>query len=669
MAKTTQHVLLIGIIGWIVLFTNLGGPRLWDRDEPRNAGCTREMLARGDWITPVFDGELRTHKPILLYWCMMTAYAVFGVTEFAARFWSATAALGTALLTYGIGRRMFSPAVGLWGAVILVTTLMFDVAAHAATPDSLLMFWSTAAIATYVWGTFLPSRERPAESAGTLVRLIPTWPVAVVMYACMGVAVLAKGPIGVLLPTAVIGMFLLIQRLPPRLPSEYGNRAHVWVERMRGLLRPFAPWHFAKTCWSMRLPTAAVVVLIVALPWYWAVAQRTEGAWIRGFFLDHNLGRAAQSLEGHRGSFLYYPLALLVGFFPWSVFAVPTILEIAGRLRRRAAEQVGLTLAIGWIGVYVGLFSIARTKLPSYITPCYPAVALLVGCFVASWIDGTSRVAKVWPRAALVCLGVIGMVLTIAIPVAATWYLPGEQWLASLGLLPTLAAICGLVMLRRDARRLAASAFGTGAIAFATALFAIGAARVDTHQTFDTFVQILRKRSPEVQVGTLGVSEPSWVFYTGRPLDRLYAPQLLPNKLPDVWSDASSGGPADALSGGPADALSGGPADALSGGPADALSGGPADRVIPGARSPRDWQAKPARDVWGYLSVSPHRYAITSEQYLRSIGRLPDGVQVVARTPYFLQDDTLVLLGTGPSLARTPPRPQNENAPQKTWHR
>ena len=107
MNSTARHILLIVILGTLVLFSNLGGPRLWDRDEPRNAGCAREMLERGDWVTPVFDGELRTHKPVLLYWFMMTAYAVFGVNEFAARFWSAATAIGTALLTYGIGRRLW----------------------------------------------------------------------------------------------------------------------------------------------------------------------------------------------------------------------------------------------------------------------------------------------------------------------------------------------------------------------------------------------------------------------------------------------------------------------------------------------------------------------------------------------------------------------------------
>ena len=72
MTSTLRHLAIILVVAVVVLFTNLGGPRLWDRDEPRNAGCTAEMLARGDLITPVFDDELRTHKPILLYWFMMT---------------------------------------------------------------------------------------------------------------------------------------------------------------------------------------------------------------------------------------------------------------------------------------------------------------------------------------------------------------------------------------------------------------------------------------------------------------------------------------------------------------------------------------------------------------------------------------------------------------------
>src|SRR6056300_67173 len=100
------HLAAISLIAGVVMFTNLGGPKLWDRDEPRNAGCAKEMLERGDWVTPVFNGELRSHKPVLLYWFMISAYQVFGVNEFSARLWSAIFALGTCYCTYGIGRRL-----------------------------------------------------------------------------------------------------------------------------------------------------------------------------------------------------------------------------------------------------------------------------------------------------------------------------------------------------------------------------------------------------------------------------------------------------------------------------------------------------------------------------------------------------------------------------------
>ena len=90
---------------------NLEGPRLWDRDETRNARCTVEMLERGDWAVPYYNGQVRHVKPAGMYWFMMSAVSVFGATEFAFRFWGAVAGLVTALATYHIGRRLFAPEV------------------------------------------------------------------------------------------------------------------------------------------------------------------------------------------------------------------------------------------------------------------------------------------------------------------------------------------------------------------------------------------------------------------------------------------------------------------------------------------------------------------------------------------------------------------------------
>ena len=288
-----RHILFLFAVSGLTFFTRLGAPALWDRDEPRNAGCTLEMMARGDWVVPMFNGELRTHKPVLLYWLMMPAYRVFRDPEFAARFWSAALGVGTVLMTYFIGRRLFNATAGLWAGIILSTTILFTLVARAATPESLFVFCLTAAKLTYVVGAFKPKdaeveRPVPTEPRGRPWgdgRYFVAWPFAAAMYALMGLAVLAKGPAGLVLPTATIGMFLLLMRQPGPAPRVTESSL------LRRLAAPFAPAHFLRTAWSMRPITALLVASAVALPWYALVWHRTDGAWVRGFILEHNLGR------------------------------------------------------------------------------------------------------------------------------------------------------------------------------------------------------------------------------------------------------------------------------------------------------------------------------------------------------------------------------------------
>ena len=85
LSSQSRDVVLLIAVGVLIFFANLGGPPLWDRDEPRNAGCAAEMMAANDWIVPTFNAELRTHKPILLYWLTIASYSVFGISEFGAR--------------------------------------------------------------------------------------------------------------------------------------------------------------------------------------------------------------------------------------------------------------------------------------------------------------------------------------------------------------------------------------------------------------------------------------------------------------------------------------------------------------------------------------------------------------------------------------------------------
>jgi 4-amino-4-deoxy-L-arabinose transferase-like glycosyltransferase len=540
----------------IAFLTNLGGPRLWDRDEPRNAGCAREMLVAGDWVVPVFNDELRTHKPILLYWLMMLSYTLFGITEFAARFPSALLGVGTVLLTWFIGCRLFRPSAGLWAGIALATALMFGVASRAATPDAPLIFFSTLAIAVYVAGT--TGRDVPggigtgqgprAKGQGDNRRLLRPQPsplspfvrwfpdrwTAAGMYAVMGIAVLAKGPVGLVLPTAVIGMFLLIQRLPSPGPATRSTTDSVLARLGTGavrLLRPFAPLHFLKTCWAMRPVTAVLAAATVALPWYVLVHLRTEGAWTEGFFVTHNFERATEAMEGHRGGILFYPVALIVGFFPWSIFWLPVLLETVRLIRRPPQTESstdsepsrwrdGSIFACCWIGVYLGLFTLARTKLPSYITPCYPAAALLTGLFIDRWLQGEYEFTPLWRRLAFGSLVLVGVGVAVVLPILAFLLLPGEGLLGLLGLIPLTAGIIALVCVERERQRLAMYATTAGAVLLTTTLFSVVTMRIDAHRPLEEIVTAIYggTEREQVEIGGLSGIEPSWVFYAGQPI-------------------------------------------------------------------------------------------------------------------------------------------------------
>ena len=137
MGQLFRHQLWIVLAASVVFFTNLGAVRLFDKDETLYASCAREMLQRGDWVVPVFNGELFPDKPPLMYWLMISGYSLFGVTEFAARFWSAAfvarrARAGRLAVLVRSVRVPRSPAAPVGRAVVVVVGAPVAVRAFAA---------------------------------------------------------------------------------------------------------------------------------------------------------------------------------------------------------------------------------------------------------------------------------------------------------------------------------------------------------------------------------------------------------------------------------------------------------------------------------------------------------------------------------------------------------
>jgi 4-amino-4-deoxy-L-arabinose transferase-like glycosyltransferase len=497
---------IVAVVAAVTMFTALGWPQLWDRDEPRNARCAVEMRERGDWIVPTFNGELRAHKPVLLYWLIMSAYEIFGPTEFAARFWSAVLGVGTVLVTYRLGCLLFSPRAGLWAGLAMATNLNFVVAARAATPDSVLIFFTTAAVyfffAALGWrddGVAIESRWRLVGS-----------------YVCMGLAVLAKGPIGVVLPLGTIGLALLYAS------DSESTVVSVWAR----LLRPFRPSHVLRRAMLLRPLWLVAIVVAVAAPWYVAVHVQTGGAWTAEFFLEHHLARATSPMESHDGPIFYYIVALLAGFFPWSVFAAPVLVEIvqgatsASSVEARQGEAARFPYRVlaCWTVWCVGLFSLAGTKLPSYILPAYPAVALATGAFLDRWLAGVQAAAAWWMKAAFGVLAAVGAALMIGLCIAIALVLPGDEILAAIGLVPLVGGVGGLLLVYRERRQAAVIWTACGAAVLALAAFGPATMHVDRHQVSESIIRDIAARIPlaeRPEILAYRNLEPSVVFYAG----------------------------------------------------------------------------------------------------------------------------------------------------------
>jgi 4-amino-4-deoxy-L-arabinose transferase-like glycosyltransferase len=414
-SRLGHHGLLVLVSLWL-FFTNLGGASLWDVDEGRNCGAALEMLETGQYIVPTFNATLRVDKPALLYWLQVLAYRQFGVNEFAARLPSALSALTAVLLAYELGRKLFSPGAGLLGGLILASTPMLCAAARFANPDSLLNMFTVLTLFLFWKGHAARSRW---------------WFVSVGIST--GLAVLAKGPVGLVLPAAVIVLFLL------------------WVRQLRRLL-------------DRRLLLGMLAFLLVALPWYVWVAADTKANFLRGFLLTHHVDRFLSPMENHAGSPLYYVLILLAGFAPWSVFlGLALWYAWPGRAGTpdRAGPADGQRFLLCWIAVYVVFFSLAATKLPNYVLPVCPPLALLTGCFLDRWRRGCLAPAPWLLHVSLTGLALIGIGTIVglcaagdvlSLPLLHGHTFPGLEHWAALGLLPLLGAALAWLFLRREQR-------------------------------------------------------------------------------------------------------------------------------------------------------------------------------------------------------------------------
>jgi hypothetical protein len=308
---------------------------LFEPDEGRYAEIPREMLLRATWTVPYLQGEPYLDKPPLLYWLVMLSYTIFGVHDWAARLVPALAVHGAVLLTYLVGRRGFGERVAFLAALVLTLTPGLLGVGRLLTMDGLLTFWVTLGLLSAFEATRTSELRRG------------WWFLAA---AACGLGLLTKGPIA------------LILVLPP-----------LWLHRR--LTRTGAQLR-----WRDRLAFLGVT-LAVALPWYITLCF-SNPEFAKHFLWDHNVVRFLQPFD-HLEPVWYYAPILALGLFPATLLLVPLARYLGAGdapITATRSTALGFSLLAGlWCVLF---FSFSGSKLPTYILPALPFLALAIGHFL-----------------------------------------------------------------------------------------------------------------------------------------------------------------------------------------------------------------------------------------------------------------------------------------------
>jgi 4-amino-4-deoxy-L-arabinose transferase-like glycosyltransferase len=403
-------LLLLALVASLLAF-RLGAVPLIGPDEPRYARVAVEMSRSGDLVTPTLQGRPWLEKPALYYWLAAGACRLLGETELAARLPSLLAALVMVAGTVAVGSRIYGPAAGLHAGFVLGTSVLTFGYGRAASMDMLLAATVTLAIGL--------ATLRVLQRAGPGA-MVAAWAFA-------ALATLAKGPLGLLLPLLVVGSFVAFLG---------GRRVAREVLSLRGVL----------------------LFSAVALPWYTLVLLRERWTFVEVFLLNHNVQRFTSTVHNHPGTIAYYVPILLIGLAPWSGLLLPAVLRLEPR-----ASLADRALLL-WFLLPLVFFSAAGSKLPGYVLPCLPPLAILMGREADRLVRGEAPGPLGSGGRAVAILGLVVASAVFAAP-AVLWKQAEPAWQA---LVPV--ALWGVVVAYLFARRLPADAAG------AFALLRVGAA-------------------------------------------------------------------------------------------------------------------------------------------------------------------------------------------------
>jgi len=355
--RGTLLLLLAAFIA--VWFSNLEYRKLVRPDEGRYAEIPREMAVSGDWTTPRLNGVKYFEKPALQYWATAAAYTAFGEHHWTARLWPALTGFFGILMVGFTGRKLFGSTAGLYAAAVLASSLLYVLIGHINTLDMGVSFFMGLGLC----GFLLAHRPNVPAKENRLWMHV-TW-------AALAFSVLSKGLIGLVLPGAVLVLYTLIQR----------------------------DWRL----WTrLHLITGLLLFFAITVPWFVAVSLANP-EFFQFFFIHEHFERFLTKVHGRYQPWYYFVPILLAGMLPW-VVPMFDALARAWKTDGKRTFQPKRFLLVWSVFIYF-FFSISDSKLPSYILPIFPALALLIG----ERLTKLSGRALFWQTAPLALLAVAAL--------------------------------------------------------------------------------------------------------------------------------------------------------------------------------------------------------------------------------------------------------------------
>jgi len=374
---------LVAIVALVVGIDNMERP-LANPDEGRYSEISREMAENGDWITPRLNGIKYFEKPPLQYWATAIAFKLFGENQYAARLYIALAGFATIALVGFFARRLWNIDLAVASMMALLCSPYFMALGGIVTLDMGLTLWTTAALFAFLGAEH--ARERPATQRRWML----------CAWAAMALAVLSKGLVGIVFSGAAVLIVMALRR----------------------------DWRVLD---RLHLVAGLAIFFAIAAPWFVLVSMRNE-EFAQFFFLHEHFARFLTRAHRRVEPWWYFLPMIVCGFLPW-MFAMPAAVVSAWREERGQAFQP-LRAVVLWCAFVVLFFSASGSKLPTYILPAFPPLALVLGRYL---MRAPEKRLALWSALAIpVGLGLLVAAWRVADSAKDDWtramYVQAQPW-------------------------------------------------------------------------------------------------------------------------------------------------------------------------------------------------------------------------------------------------